>query len=62
MMQRVTRLRDALVAVCRDCGREFNEFDNPYWGLATTIPMHMHKNDDGSWSKSGGVRRCILFG
>ena len=61
-MRRVKRLRDARTAVCRDCGREFHQFDNPYWGIGTSIAMHMHKNDTGiGWIKSGGVKRCHLY-
>ena len=61
-MKRVTRLRDAMAAVCRDCGREFSAFDSPYWDLGTLIAMHSHRNADGTWRKSAGVKRCVLYG
>lgn len=57
---RVKRLRDAQVAECRDCGRVFAD-DSPYWRLGTCVAMHNHKRDDGTWERSGGVRRCTLY-
>lgn len=60
-LRRVHRLSDAVGATCRDCDREFWD-DSPYWDLSTVLAMHSHKQPDGTWQKSGGRKRAILYG
>ena len=59
---RVRALRDAFYAECRDCDRTWDKYGASLWPMGQRIAMHSHKQPDGTWKKSGGVKRAILYG
>lgn len=62
-LTRVKRLTDTTFAVCRDCEREFSLYEPGYRiPIGQRIAIHSHKRADGTWEKSGGVKRAWLYG
>ena len=62
-LARVRRLADTQFAVCRDCKREFSIFERGYRiPIGQRIAIHSHQRADGTWEKSGGVKRAWLYG
>lgn len=61
VLRPVTRLADAIYAICRDCERRWYRYDGTTRSLSQRIAMHNHSRE-GEWEKSGGVKRAWLYG
>ena len=62
-LERVKRLADIVFAICRDCEREFSIYEPGYrLPIGQRIAIHSHQRSDGTWEKSGGVKRARLYG
>lgn len=57
----VQRIRDAVAAECRDCGRIFEHVDAVPWTFWQSYAMH-HHGTTGCYTKNRGRSGAILYG